>query len=827
MNKNLKTYTYVVGKKVELEKRPDQFVVRALADKLRDIGVTEAEQTSSVSSRVTCRIADLEPLMSSARHIAPTHHAYYIADTDEEFLITDRIFITFRDPLPPDQVDVFAGRYGLFIKRKYSDREYLFQLTDHTGMNPVKLIVKLTEGEPLVELAEHDLNYRAQICQLPIPTDPFYVQEWHLHKRYVHQEFDPRSSTRAEEAWQILGHFGSKDVVIGITDDGCKLDHPDFNSSGKFAGWGYFEGERLIKNTDIAANSNRMYQSRSDHGTSCAGVIAGEADAVLCVGAAPGCRLLPIKWESDGGRLRISDSKFLDVLDFVAEKVDILSNSWGSVPTNSWPSIVTNRIAELARTGGRRGRGIIFIWAAGNDNCPIQHTASVDVPYTSGVEWRPGGSPIWVGVAKARRFQNNLVGIQGVMHVAALASTAQRSHYSNYGTGIVLCAPTNNVHSYHRMIVPGLGITTATGLSDLVTERFGGTSSAAPLVAGIAALVISANPELPAQEVISILKKTASKDLNFEGYPRTPPTSYDSDTSWDVSPIDPFDKGDFKGDPEVSWSAWFGHGRVDAPAAVAEALKQRENGGDWLQYQSNPKVDIPDNEPTGIEDIINVLDSGRLRDIRVRVDITHTWIGDLKVSLRAPDGTTVLLRERTGSDGSNIRETYDITRPPALAALKDHSITGEWALRVEDLAQRDVGILQSWELEIGISPVPLVAEDTESVQIPDNDPNGITRSLSLTSERVIRNISVFVDITHPWIGDLQVSLTPPGGSPILLQDRVGGSADNIVRMWRSQEFPGLMALRDSIAGGTWQLRVADLSGRDVGKLNRWRIEVDV
>lgn len=821
MNKNLKTYTYVVGKKVDLEKRPDQFVARALPDKLRDVGVIDAEQTSSASSKVTCRIADLEPLMSSARHIAPTHHAYYIADTDEEFLITDRIFITFRDPLPPDQVDIFAGRYGLFMKRKYSDREYLFQLTDHTGMNPVKLVVKLTEEEPLVESAEHDLNYRAQICQLPLPTDPFYAQEWHLHTRYDHPEYDLRSSTRAEEAWQILGHFGSKDVVIGVTDDGCRLNHLDFNSPRKFAGWGYFRGERLITNTDIDANSNRMYQFGSNHGTSCAGVIAGEVDAVLCVGAAPGCRLLPIKWESAGPSLYISPSKFLDVLDFVAEKVDILSNSWGSAPSNLWPPIVTSRIAELAKTGGRRGCGIICIWAAGNENCPIRHIASVDVPYSNG--WGQYG---WVGVKTAREFENSLVGIPGVMHVAALASTAKRSHYSNYGTGITLCAPTSNSHTYRRMDVQGLGITTATGPSD-VTERFGGTSSAAPLVAGIAALVVSANPELTALEVISILKKTASKDLNFEGYPRTSPASFDPDTSWDVSPIDPFDNGDFQDidDPDGTWSPWFGTGRVDAPAAVAEALKQP--GPDLLQYQLNPEVDIPDNDPAGIEDIINVPDSGQLRDIRVKVDITHTYIGDLKVSLIAPDGTTVLLHNRTGSSRNNIRETYDYTSTPALATLKDQSITGEWILKVEDRASQDVGILQSWELEIGISPVPLVAEDIESVQIPDNDPNGITRSLSLTSERVIRNISVFVDITHPGIDDLQVSLTPPGRSPILLHDRERGSADNIVRTWRSQEFPGLMTLRDSKATGTWQLRVADLAGRNVGKLNRWRIEVEV
>lgn len=321
-----------------------------------------------------------------------------------------------------------------------------------------------------------------------------------------------------------------------------------------------------------------MYEEDHNHGTSCAGVIAAEIDTQLTVGAAPGCRLLPIKWESEDSALLINDSKMLTALNYIADKVDILSNSWGGVPINTWADLVTRRIVELAQTGGRRGQGILFLWAAGNENCPIHHTASIEIPYTNGVEFREDESIVWIGIGDnhTNKFENNLVGIPGVMHVAALASTAQRSHYSNYGTGISICAPTNNVHEYHRMPVKGLGITTTTGRG--VTDSFGGTSSATPLVAGIAALVISANPDLTALEIASILKKTASKELNLEGYPKTPPASFDLDTSWDVSPIAPFDKGDFKDidSSDGTWSPWFGHGRVDASKAVEEALRFKE-----------------------------------------------------------------------------------------------------------------------------------------------------------------------------------------------------------------------------------------------------------
>jgi hypothetical protein len=61
MTDSQQTYTYRAGKKVLLEKQPDQFVVRALPEDLRNIGITDAEQVSSGSSRVTVRAVDLDP----------------------------------------------------------------------------------------------------------------------------------------------------------------------------------------------------------------------------------------------------------------------------------------------------------------------------------------------------------------------------------------------------------------------------------------------------------------------------------------------------------------------------------------------------------------------------------------------------------------------------------------------------------------------------------------------------------------------------------------------------------------------------------------------
>jgi subtilisin-like proprotein convertase family protein len=153
------------------------------------------------------------------------------------------------------------------------------------------------------------------------------------------------------------------------------------------------------------------------------------------------------------------------------------------------------------------------------------------------------------------------------------------------------------------------------------------------------------------------------------------------------------------------------------------------------------------------------------------------------------------------------------------------SISGEWALQVQDVAANNVGTLISWGLEIDVAPEPVVVEDAQAVEIPDNDPNGIVRTFTLPSGLIIQDLSVSVDITHPWIGDLQVALTLPDGTSMYLHSRTGGGAKKLMKTWHIQDMPTTKPLRGSDAGGTWQLQVADLESKEVGKLNRWRIEV--
>ncbi len=349
-------YTFRDGKKLTLKKRSDQFVIRALPNQIDDLGVTNAQQMSTQSTRLTLPASELEHKMQKARTIAPTHHAY-VTEENADFLITDRIYVKCTAQATPQDIDDMAGKYGLLLVEKLTELEYIYQLTDATGMNPIKLVVLLTEDQDnIVEIAENDLNYAVTLSQFVTPTESAYTRQWHLHTRSDSTVFDPRSSSQCEDAWKQLGGFGSPNVVIGVTDDGCNLSHHDFDSPNKFAGWGYFEGSTLVTAESLGVDPDKMYQTGANHGTACAGVIAGEVDGEVTVGAAPGCRLLPIKWPSSGPSLFIGDFRLRKMLDYVGDKIDVLSNSWGNPLNGNVGSMVKTRIENLAQNGGRRGK---------------------------------------------------------------------------------------------------------------------------------------------------------------------------------------------------------------------------------------------------------------------------------------------------------------------------------------------------------------------------------------------------------------------------------------------------------------------------------------
>jgi hypothetical protein len=91
-----------------------------------------------------------------------------------------------------------------------------------------------------------------------------------------------------------------------------------------------------------------------------------------------------------------------------------------------------------------------------------------------------------------------------------------------------------------------------------------------------------------------------------------------------------------------------------------------------------------------------------IADVRVGVNITHTYIGDLEVGLIAPSGTRVLLHDHGGGSSNDIVGTYgvDLTSAESLGALASEPSDGTWQLDVTDTANGDTGSLDGWSLEI-------------------------------------------------------------------------------------------------------------------------------
>jgi subtilisin-like proprotein convertase family protein len=116
--------------------------------------------------------------------------------------------------------------------------------------------------------------------------------------------------------------------------------------------------------------------------------------------------------------------------------------------------------------------------------------------------------------------------------------------------------------------------------------------------------------------------------------------------------------------------------------------------------QEAPGTAIPDAPSGGIERVLSTTATSRIGSVEVSVDIAHTWIGDLRVSLLSPAGSEVLLHDRAGGPTDNLVRTFTPANTPTLGVLTGQSAAGAWRLRVVDSGAQDVGKLNSWRVLI-------------------------------------------------------------------------------------------------------------------------------
>lgn len=164
---------------------------------------------------------------------------------------------------------------------------------------------------------------------------------------------------------------------------------------------------------------------------------------------------------------------------------------------------------------------------------------------------------------------------------------------------------------------------------------------------------------------------------------------------------------------------------VTAPAAALTVFNGKNTAGNWqLRVQDLAGSDvgtlnswtitfngekavtanlaIPDNNATGVTSTQNYTQTGTVASVKVRTNITHTYKGDLVVTLIAPDGTSAILHNLTGGATDNVNTEFpDLTASAqSLAVFTGKTITGNWQLRVQDLGAADLGTLVNWTLSL-------------------------------------------------------------------------------------------------------------------------------
>jgi len=672
------------GEELGLLKVRDRFTMRS-----PEIPVEQLEQALSIHHQRQIPRTQLAEFTVDAEHrdetmqaardredVAFASHVYQLKDDPATFIyLGDQLTIQFHPDTDDATISAIETEFGLKSVRSLIGipNTFVFQLTPNSPENPLKIANRLIT-RPEVLTAEPQIIVPKQPSYHP--QDPLYPQQWYLNHSGG-SNLAPSSHIDVEKAWDITR--GNRSVVVAIADDAIDVNHPDFQGTGKIVAPKDFKDKDFIPLPSGSGES---------HGTACAGIAVAEENGQGIVGVAPGCALMPIRTSG-----YLDDTSIEELFDWAIENdASVVSCSWGAA-TVYFPLSLRQRAAlTRAATEGRGGKGCVIVFAAGNANRPI-HGTIFERGWTN--ELLRGPTDWLSGFAVH----------PDVIAVSACTSLSKKAAYSNWGTNISVCAPSNNAPPgmwfektgfigtapQVNAPTPGNGVFTTDLLGvagyevgDFV-RSFGGTSSACPVVVGVAALVLSANPDLTAAQVKRILQNTADKIVDRDA---------DSQLGMRLGTYD-----------TNGYSQWFGYGKVNAFKAVQAAQKQRVQTAkvaQVLKRRNDHNLAIPDHNSRGVTSTLQITESGLVQDIQVTVDIEHDFLGDLEVELTSPKDQSVLLQSRTLGVNTQLQYTYSVDNTPALKSLLNQDSFGHWQLRVIDSVPTDTGRLKSWELAIGI-----------------------------------------------------------------------------------------------------------------------------
>ncbi|MFF4500805.1 S8 family serine peptidase [Streptomyces sp. NPDC001401] len=508
------------------------------------------------------------------------------------------------------------------FRRRLGTGAALVDLGERTTTAQVADVVAEFRADPQVAYVVPDRLNRPQAD----PNDTEYSKQWDL--------FESTAGMNVPGAWNTTTGSG---VTVAVIDTGY-VTHSDL--AANIVGGYDFIADTAVSVDGDGRDSNPAdpgdwynandcgdgipASSSSWHGTHVAGTIAAATNNNKGVaGIAYGAKISPLRVLGKCGGY---DSDIIDAITWAS------GGSVSGVPANSNVAKVINMSlggdgacssATQSAITAAVNRGTTVVVAAGNDNDNVANHS-------------PGNC-------------NN------VISVAATNRSGAKASYSNYGAGVDISAPGGQTSTGSANgILSTLNSGTRTPSSESYAY-YQGTSMATPHIAGLVALMKSANSALTPAQIETAIKNNA----------RALPGSC---------------------------SGGCGAGLADAAKTVAAVASSGGTTG-GTTFSTATATAIPDNG-SAIESSITV--SGRSGSaptaLQVGVDITHTYRGDLVIDLVAPDGSTYRLKGASSSDSAdNVNTTYTVD-------ASSETANGTWKLRVQDTAAQDTGTLNSWKL---------------------------------------------------------------------------------------------------------------------------------
>lgn len=479
------------GKTINLSKSKTQAAVRYTpgmkrAAKRRGAAAPEQMRDFEVISAKRGIDQKLDALREQPEVSVGTHVWVMDGEEDTPFVPTGYLYIEFKPGTAYEKQQAALEELHLSVRQVVSPEAYRVTTTPDSP-NPVKCAMLLQKNR-LVAVAEPEFMTRPVMGNFAQPTGKFINSQWHHENSgsqipiidipnavYGTQHFRRGADAKVRAAWAELKSLGSKNIRIAVIDTGFATEHPSLRGDGTKLRSAFNAANRTSDVSPWFQASDGSWGVFS-HGTSCAAVAAGAMDSQGVLGAAPNATIIPIKLDI------LSDDAIQKAFEHaLLNGADIITCSLGFPKPVPLSTYVSNYISRVVREG-RNGKGMPVFIAAGNAN-----PASNNVP----------------------RQISDFGAHPDVMCITASNSLDESSSYTFYGPTAFLSAPSNGND--------GVGITTATvsanggSLLHGYTSRFGGTSSSTPLVAGICALMLSANPNLTISQIKDILRRSADK----------------------------------------------------------------------------------------------------------------------------------------------------------------------------------------------------------------------------------------------------------------------------------------------------------------------------